>query len=75
MILNETEIGAGTETPHGWKCRTCGSEDLLFDAYAEWDRENQVFTVQSLFDACECVACGGETKAVRFELAAEAGAP
>jgi len=43
--------------PH---CSDCGSTDVLFDAYAEWDHENQCFTVQNIMDkGHQCNTCEG----------------
>lgn len=42
-------------------CATCGSDDVLADAYAEWDFHNQCWTVQSVMDKRHhCNACDGE---------------
>jgi hypothetical protein len=44
-------------------CATCGSEDVLADAFAEWDVENQCWSVQSVMDKGHyCNACGGECR-------------
>jgi hypothetical protein len=44
-------------------CATCGSENVLADAYAEWDVENQCWTVQSVMDKGHyCNACDGECR-------------
>jgi hypothetical protein len=41
-------------------CNTCGSENVLVDAWAEWDVEAQGWTVVETFDAAICDDCGGE---------------
>jgi hypothetical protein len=42
-------------------CAECGSGDVLADAYAEWDIENQSWTVQNVMDnGHHCNACDGE---------------
>lgn len=42
-------------------CGTCGSDDILFDAYAVWDEDIQCFTVQNIMDKGHfCNQCDGE---------------
>ena len=44
-------------------CRTCGSNDVLADAYAEWDRVNACWTVLNIYDkGAHCNKCDGETR-------------
>lgn len=43
-------------------CRTCGSENVLRDAFAEWDVENQSWVLQNVFDDATCDDCGKETR-------------
>lgn len=44
-------------------CNLCGSSDVLADAYAEWDSENQCWTVQQIFDkGAYCNTCDSETR-------------
>ena len=38
-----------------WTCDTCGSEDLVSDAVAVWDKEKQEWVMQ---DVCEFTYCG-----------------
>ena len=40
-----------------YECDECGSEDLVWDAYACWDIENQCMELQDAFDECECNGC------------------
>lgn len=42
-------------------CSTCGSENVLRDAFAEWDVEAQDWVLQNVFDDAVCDDCGGET--------------
>lgn len=44
-------------------CRRCKSENILVDAYAQWDVANQKWFITSVFDNYECVDCDGETTA------------
>lgn len=44
-------------------CRECGSEDVLADAYAEWNVELQQWEVQNVFDKGSfCQQCDGECR-------------
>lgn len=50
-------------------CRTCKSEDVLSDAYAKWDFENQKWIVQNTFDkGAWCNKCDGETRIDELEI-------
>jgi len=39
-------------------CAKCGSDEVLFDALAEWDKEAQKFVLRRLLDHAECEDCG-----------------
>jgi hypothetical protein len=41
-------------------CSTCGSENVLVDAWAEWDVENQSWVVAETFKNAICNECDGE---------------
>lgn len=42
-------------------CSHCGSTDVFFDAYADWDVETQCFYVQNVMDKGHfCMTCEGE---------------
>lgn len=44
-------------------CSECGSDDVLADAYAEWDEEHQRWELTDTFDkGAHCNACDGETR-------------
>ena len=45
-------------------CKTCGSTELVWDAWAAWDVESQKFVLESNLDYCDCQNCEGETTAV-----------
>lgn len=49
-------------------CSECHGNDVLVDAYAEWDEEAQEFVLQSTFDQAVCETCGGETTLEEVEL-------
>lgn len=50
-----------------YTCLTCGSEEITFDATAEWDVEVQCYVVSTLFDDCFCGSdtCQGEERRVQ----------
>lgn len=43
-----------------YKCPKCGSHEVRFDAWAEWDAETQSMSLQNVFEATACDACGAE---------------
>jgi len=45
-----------------YRCTTCGSTEVTFDASAEWDAGQQEFVVSSTYDTCFCNSekCSGE---------------
>ena len=40
-------------------CSHCGSDEVKCDAWAEWDDENQSFSLSQTFDEWICEPCGG----------------
>jgi hypothetical protein len=57
-------------------CAECGSDDVLADAYAEWDKENQCWTVQNVMDkGHHCNACDGECRIEEVPEEDEDGLP
>lgn len=38
-------------------CAECGSDDVVVDAWAEWDEATQEFVLRSVFDEMFCLAC------------------
>ena len=42
-------------------CDTCGNE-IVVDAYAEWDFEGQRWEVRDTFDTAWCDICDSDTK-------------
>ena len=38
-------------------CDKCGSDDLVKDAAAVWDRETQAWSLASTYDATTCQVC------------------
>jgi len=49
-------------------CRTCGSNRVLRDAWAEWDVEKQDWVLQNVFDNSFCEVCDCETGIDMVEL-------
>ena len=49
-------------------CSTCGSPDVLLDAFAEWDEVEQAWCLQNTFDAAYCETCEGETSVEDQEI-------
>jgi hypothetical protein len=43
-------------------CRECGGDNVVIDAFAEWDVQAQVWDLRSTFDHAECTDCEGETR-------------
>lgn len=48
-------------------CRTCGSDQVTFDAVARWDVEAQTYVVSTLYDDCFCESdtCLGNERRVQ----------
>jgi hypothetical protein len=45
-------------------CNTCGSEKVLIDAWAAWNKDNQRWELSDTFDAAFCAECDGECSVV-----------
>ena len=41
-------------------CKDCGSEDLLFDAWARWDYATQENILVDVYPKAICQSCGGQ---------------
>lgn len=41
-------------------CTECGSDDVLRDAFADWDNEKQDWVLQNTFDFSFCNNCENE---------------
>ena len=41
-----------------FKCPKCGSDDVIRDAYASWNRDSQQWELCTEFDNFICNACG-----------------
>ena len=42
-------------------CTTCGSDDVVRDAWAAWDKDTQAWELHSIYDNAFCNTCSGET--------------
>ena len=53
-------------------CRSCGSDSVVTDAYAQWDVATQSWIVVDCFDkGAFCSPCGGETRLDKVEIKSE----
>jgi hypothetical protein len=52
-------------------CERCGSSDIVSDARAAWDVQNQQWTLVGHYDASECLGCEQDTNLIAVELAQE----
>lgn len=43
-------------------CSSCGSDDILMDAYARWDSAAQDWALNSTHESAVCEDCGGECR-------------
>lgn len=50
-------------TQRRWKivCGSCSSENVMRDAWAEWDEESQKWALGTVFDAGFCSECDSES--------------
>lgn len=50
-----------SEKKVNYVCKTCGSDLVLRDAYAEWDQDKQDWVIHAVYDAAVCEGeCNGE---------------
>lgn len=45
-------------------CATCGSGEVMWDAFAEWDATTQQMVLRGTMDQAYCEKCGGECDTV-----------
>ena len=50
-----------------YKCRSCKSYDILFDAWASWNPEKNTCEIDEVFDAAYCNVCENMVYADRIE--------
>lgn len=50
------------------RCTSCGSVDILRDAYACWDENQQNWVLHSCYNAYRCETCNVQSKHVDFTV-------
>lgn len=61
-VLHDSREAMPLSTDVQMVCRDCGSEEVLKDAWAEWDSVEQRWVLQNDFDDAYCVPEDGPTK-------------
>ena len=58
---------------HKYICKECGSDNVVFDAWAEYDPYANKFVISQVFEQAHCNTCEGEcnTKEVEIEVEIE----
>lgn len=51
-----------------YKCAKCGSDEVMWDAWAEWDAEAQQMVLRSVMDQAYCEKCEGECNTKEIKL-------
>lgn len=52
-----------------FECKYCGSNDLRFDAYAEWNEETQDYELSAVFPGGTiCEQCEGPTSVNEIKI-------
>lgn len=49
-------------------CEKCGSDDIVFDAYARWCARKDMFELGPVFEYTYCNSCDNEIDSVDVEL-------
>ena len=49
-------------------CAYCGSDNVVRDAWAEWDIENQEWELQDVYDDAYCFECDDSTSLEWIEI-------
>jgi hypothetical protein len=49
-------------------CKTCGSDNVVIDAWASWDVDSQEWVLENVFDQDFCNDCDGETTIIDKDL-------
>ena len=49
-------------------CNHCGSDDIVYDAWAQWDVEKQEFVLSHTFDYIVCNHCGKECRPTEITI-------
>lgn len=53
---------------YNYVCNTCGSDDVVRDAWSAWSPETNQWVIESVFDHAHCNECDGETTLKKVEL-------
>lgn len=48
-------------------CKTCGSDDVYRDAWANWDYSLQQWVLYDIYDYAWCEKCEGDTNLIEIE--------
>ena len=64
----ESELVMAKKKKLNMVCKTCGSDQVVRDAWAEWEPESQQWTLQNVFDYAYCESCEGECSIEEKEL-------
>jgi predicted nucleic-acid-binding Zn-ribbon protein len=48
----------GIQIRHDYRCPRCGSRDVLSDAAAQWNVEQQCWEIRDTYDCTTCQDCG-----------------
>lgn len=56
-------------------CKTCGSDDVVRDAWAYWSTTVQDWVLENVFDFAYCKQCDGETNIIEKEITDEDNEP
>lgn len=53
---------------HKFTCAYCKSDEVLKDAWASWDQDQQDWVLANVFDRAYCNSCEDETSLVMEEI-------
>lgn len=49
-------------------CKYCNSEDIVWDAFVNWNFKLQKMEISQEFDWCFCNTCEGDTRPIKIEV-------
>lgn len=49
-------------------CSSCKSEDVVLDAYAKWNKENQKWVLGNAYETAYCNICEADTRLQELTL-------
>lgn len=50
------------------QCKHCGSDEVVKDAWAQWDEHKQEWILKDMFVFEYCTNCEGETNIIEIKL-------